>query len=112
MAGTMDPALYRCACSHGQTSADSESARWHQHSRTVFSRLHAAQRRWFVGMLSRQPNRVSDSELAQIPPVNPKTIRRGRREGAAAGPAGLPTRPRPGGAGRPAAEKKIRCLNR
>ena len=112
MSGTMDPAIHRCACESCRTSADTESARWHQHLKTVFSRLNEAQRRWFVGMLSLQPNSLSDSDLSQITTLDPKTIRRGRREVAAAGPAGLPTRQRRPGAGRQAAEKKIRCSNR
>jgi hypothetical protein len=89
--------------------ADPETGRWHQHIRTMVRQLTEAQRRCFVGMLSLQPNSPTDSELAQITGLDPKTIRRGRREVAAAGPTDVPARQRRGGGGRLAAEKKTRC---
>lgn len=102
----------RCPCSRCQRDADPETGRWHQHIRTMFRQLTEAQRRWFVGTLSLHPTSPTDSELAQITGLDPKTIRRGRREVAAAGPTALPVRQRREGGGRLAAEKKTRCLSR
>lgn len=98
-----------CTCSRCQMDTDPQTSRWHHHIRTMFHQLTEAQRRWFVGMLSLQPNSPTDIELAQITGLDPKTIRRGRREVAAAGPTDLPLRQRRVGGGRLAAEKKTRC---
>ena len=72
------------------------------------SRLTEPQRRWYVGLLSQEPGRPSDVELAQITGLDRKTIRRGRHE-LGFGLAELPPeRQRQLGGGNPAAEKKIR----
>jgi hypothetical protein len=77
----------------------------------LLAHLNEPQRRWFVGMLSLQPDASTDRELAQITGLDPKTIRRGRRE-LTRNTTTLPqSRQRQSGAGRPPAEKKTRRSN-
>ncbi len=46
----------------------------------MLSRLNEAQRRWYVGFLSQQPNGLSQRQLSLITGLDAKTIRRGRHE--------------------------------
>jgi hypothetical protein len=70
------------------------------------SRLTEPQRRWYVGMLSLEPDSPSDSHLARITGPDRKTIRRGRSEIEAGLALAPTTRQRRSGGGRPTAEKK------
>ena len=71
-------------------------------------RLNEPQRRWYVGLLSQQPDSPSERQLAKITGLDEKTIRRGRQE-LEAELVGLPhNRQRREGGGRPRAEKKTR----
>ncbi len=74
----------------------------------LMSKLNEAQRRWYVGSLSQAKDGPSDRELARITGLDPKTIRRGRRELATGVAEALADRQRPVGGGRPKAEKKTR----
>ena len=100
--------VHLCECAICQAGSDHGTREQHQRINLFLSRLTEPQRRWYVGMLSQQPDSPSDVELARITGVDRKTIRRGRRE-LVAGLADLPhDRQRQAGAGRAAAEKKTR----
>jgi hypothetical protein len=100
--------LHMCECAICQAEADHGIIQQHQRMNLFLSRLTEPQRRWYVGMLSQEPDSLSDVELARITGLDRKTIRRGRRE-VIAGLAELPPdrQRRPGG-GRLSAEKKTR----
>ena len=100
--------LHTCECAICQAEADHDIIQQHQRINLFLSRLSEPQRRWYVGMLSQEPESPSDVELARITGLDRKTIRRGRRE-VLAGLAELPPdRQRRRGGGRLCAEKKIR----
>jgi hypothetical protein len=100
--------LRSCECAICQAGADHATREQHQRMNLFLSRLSEPQRRWYVGMLSQQPDSLSDVELARITGLDRKTIRRGRRE-VIAGLAELaPERQRRPGGGRRSAEKKTR----
>ena len=100
--------IHECGCPICQAGRNTEIERQHRQMNVFVSRLSEPQRRWYVGMLSQQPDGPSDQELAQITGLDEKTIRRGRRE-LASELEGLPDgRQRQAGGGRPAAEKRTR----
>jgi len=100
--------VHVCACAICQAGTDHGTVQQHQRINLFLSRLTEPQRRWYVGMLSQEPDSPSDVELGRITGLDRKTIRRGRRE-LVAGLADLPLdRQRQPGAGHPAAEKKTR----
>lgn len=108
MVKPIEVCVHRCACAICTAGTDHDTIQQHQRVNLFLSRLTEPQRRWYVGLLSQEPDRPSDVELAQITGLDRKTIRRGRRE-VIAGLADLPPdRQRRGGAGQPAAEKKTR----
>jgi hypothetical protein len=81
---------------------------YHHQMNLLLSRLNEPQRRWYVGVLSQQPDSPSDCHLTEITGLDEKTIRRGRKE-LEEGLGDLPTdRQRRVGGGRPRAEKKTR----
>jgi hypothetical protein len=97
-----------CECAICQVGTDQGIIQQHQRINLFLSRLTEPQRRWYVGLLSQEPDSPSDVELARITGLDRKTIRRGRRE-VIAGLAELPPdRQRRGGGGQKAAEKKTR----
>ena len=96
-----------CECASCQAGINHDLMQQHQRMNLFLSRLSEAQRRWYVGMLSQQPDSPSDVELARITGLDRKTIRRGRRE-LLSGLADLPPqRQRQTGGGRLASEKKM-----
>jgi hypothetical protein len=100
--------VHTCECAICQAGTDHGTIQQHQRMNLFLSRLTEPQRRWYVGMLSQEPDRPSDVELARITGVDRKTIRRGRQE-VLAGLANLPQdRQRQRGGGRVPAEKKTR----
>ena len=100
--------VHMCECTICQAGADHATIQQHQRINLFLSRLTEAQRRWYVGMLSQEPDCPSDSDLARITGLDRKTIRRGRRE-VIAGLTDLPPdRQRHLGGGRLSAEKKTR----
>lgn len=108
MTKLIEVAVHSCACAICQAGANHAVSQQHQRINLFLSRLTEAQRRWYVGMLSQEPNSPSDVELARITGVDRKTIRCGRRE-VIAGLTDLPHgRQRQIGGGRVAAEKKTR----
>lgn len=100
--------VHTCECAICQAGTDHGTIQQHQRMNLFLSRLTEPQRRWYVGMVSQEPDRPSDVELARITGVDRKTIRRGRQE-VLAGLANLPQdRQRQCGGGRVPAEKKTR----
>lgn len=100
--------LHACACEICKTGTDVETARNHRRINLFLSRLTEPQRRWYVAMLSGEPDSPSDRQLSWITGLDEKTIRRGREE-LDADLSMLPAdRQRREGGGRPPAEKKTR----
>ncbi len=98
----------KCVCDICRAGTDLTTMQYHHQINLFLSRLNEPQRRWYVGLLSQQPDSPNDGELSRITGLDEKTIRKGRRE-LAAGLADLPpNRQRQAGGGRPAAEKKAR----
>lgn len=108
MATETELALHACECEICKTGRDAEVARGHRRINLFLSRLTEPQRRWYVAMLSGEPDGLSDRHLSLITGLDEKTIRRGRDE-LDADLSHLPVdRQRRGGGGRPRAEKKTR----
>jgi hypothetical protein len=100
--------IHQCECAICQAGNDPATVQYHHQINLLLSRLNESQRRWYVGVLSQQPDSPSDCHLAEITGLDEKTIRRGRRE-LEEGLSDLPTdRQRRAGGGRPRAEKKTR----
>lgn len=102
------PERHACQCAVCQSASDAETIERHERINLFLSRLTEPQRRWYVGMLSLEPDSPSYSELARITGLDRKTIRRGRSDietGLALAPSARQRRP---GGGRPPAEKKFR----
>lgn len=72
--------LHECECSVCQQQADKEIIRYHRQINLLLSRLAEPQRRWYVGVLSQEPESPSDAQLTLITGLDEKTIRRGRQE--------------------------------
>ena len=72
--------LHQCECSVCQQQTDEEIVRYHRQVNLLLSRLAEPQRRWYVGVLSQEPESPSDAQLALITGLDEKTIRRGREE--------------------------------
>ena len=100
--------VHPCQCPVCQAGDDLATQLHHERINLLISRLTEPQRRWYVGTLAQAPDSPGIRQLARITGLDPKTIRRGRRE-IAAGLADLPSeRQRAVGAGPPTAEKKTR----
>ena len=89
-------------CAEG---VDEKVERYPRQINLLLSRLNEPQRRWYVGVLSQEPDSPSDVELALITGLDEKTIRRGREELQADLLQSPLDRQRQSGGGRPAAEK-------
>jgi hypothetical protein len=100
--------VHTCECATCQAASDYGTVQQHQRMNLFLSRLSEPQRRWYVGMLSQQPDSPSDAELARITGLSRKTIRRGRCEVIAGLVELPPERQRRPGGGRLSAEKKTR----
>ena len=72
--------LHQCACSVCQQQTDAEIVRYHRQINLLLNRLAEPQRRWYVGVLSQEPDSPSDAQLSLITGIDEKTIQRGRRE--------------------------------
>jgi hypothetical protein len=73
-------APHQCECSICQQQTDGEIMRYHRQVNLLLSRLAEPQRRWYVGVLSQEPDSPSDAQLTLITGIDEKTIRRGRQE--------------------------------
>ena len=109
MSPTHEPSIHECSCSICQSGSDDETICFHRSINTVLSNLNERQRRWFVGMLSLQPEPPTDQELSVITGLNPKTIRRGRREVVQKKDTFQSGNQRRSGGGRIRSEKKPPC---
>ena len=74
--------LHQCECPICQEQPNPDIMRYHRQINLLLSRLAEPQRRWYVGVLSQEPESPSDAQLALITDVDEKTIRRGRQERA------------------------------
>ena len=72
--------LHQCECSVCQRQTDEKIVRYHRQINLLLSRLAEPQRRWYVGVLSQEPESPSDAQLALISGIDEKTIQRGRQE--------------------------------
>jgi hypothetical protein len=72
--------LHQCECSVCQQQTDAAIMRYHRQINLLLSRLAEPQRRWYVGVLSQEPESPSDAQLALISGIDEKTIQRGRQE--------------------------------
>ena len=101
-------ALHHCECSVCQQQSDETVIRYHRQINLLLSRMAEAQRRWYVGVLSQDPDSPSDVQLSLITGLDEKTIQRGRREMVTELLAVPVERQRQAGGGRSLAEKKTR----
>ena len=72
--------LHECECPMCQQQTSAEIMRYHRQVNLLLSRLAEPQRRWYVGVLSQEPESPSDAQLALISGIDEKTIQRGRQE--------------------------------
>ena len=100
--------IHQCECDTCKAGSNPEIVEHHRQMNLFVSRLNEPQRRWYVGLLSHQPDNPSDRQLAKITGLDEKTIRRGRQE-LENDQIKLPhERQRQEGGGRPQSEKKTR----
>lgn len=105
---TTENTIHQCECDICKAGSDAEIAQQHRQMNLFLSRLNEPQRRWYVGLLSQQPDSPSERQLAKITGLDEKTIRRGRQE-LEAELIGVPhDRQRREGGGRLRSEKKTR----
>ncbi len=98
--------VHECECRVCQSGGDRQTRAHHGQVNLFMSRLTEPQRRWYVGLLSQEPDAPSDSELARITGLARDTIRRGRCELETGLSELPPARQRQVGGGRPPVEKK------
>ena len=72
--------LHQSECPICQEQTNPDIMHYHRQINLLLSRLAEPQRRWYVGVLSPEPESPSDAQLALITGVDEKTIRRGRQE--------------------------------
>lgn len=72
--------MHECECLICQQQINTEVVHYHRQINLLLSRLAEPQRRWYVGVLSQEPESPSDVQLALITGLDEKTIRRGRQE--------------------------------
>ncbi len=100
--------LHSCECSVCQQQTDEAILRYHGQINLLLSRLAEPQRRWYVGVLSQEPDSPSDVQLSLITGLDEKTIQRGRQEMTDDLLAAPLDRQRQTGGGRWRSEKKTR----
>lgn len=101
------PPVHQCECAVCQAGQNVQIQTHHAQLNLFMSRLSEPQRRWYVGLLSQEPDGASDSELARMTGLDRNTIRRGRQELEAGLCALPPNRQRQPRGGRMAAQKKM-----
>ena len=98
--------VHACECNVCQQQSDPEIVQYHRQINLFRSRLNEPQRRWYVAVLSQNPDAPSDGALARLTGLDEKTIWWGRQE-LANDLLNVPVdRQRAEGGGRPTAEKK------
>lgn len=101
-------AIHQCQCDVCVIASDEQVVRYHRQINLLLSRLNEPQRRWYVGVLSQEPESPGDVQWALITGLDEKTIRRGRQELQAELMAVPMERERHAGGGRLLSEKKTR----
>ncbi len=99
-------AIHQCQCAVCATASDEQVVRYHRQINLLLSRLNEPQRRWYVGVLSQEPDSPDDVQLSLITGLDEKTIHRGRQELQADLLAVPLERERHAGGGRWLSEKK------
>ncbi len=100
--------IHVCQCPSCQSEPPHPDQERHRQMNLLISRLDEQQRRWYTALESTRLGYGGDKQIARITGLDPKTIRRGRREVAMDLSERPAERVRSPGAGRPCAEKKIR----
>jgi hypothetical protein len=98
--------IHQCQCAVCATASDERVVRYHRQINLLLSRLNEPQRRWYVGVLSQEPDSSGDVQLSLITGLDEKTIHRGRHELQAELLEVPLEQERHGGGGRPLSEKK------
>ena len=104
--------IHECECDACQQSKDHPDWQIHHQMNVFLSRLDEQQRRWYVGLESKEIGHGGDTLLAKITGMDVETIRRGRRELEEDLQSRAPDRIRVEGGGRPSAEKKTHNYRR
>lgn len=100
--------IHVCQCASCQSDPPHSDQEQHHQMNILLSRLDEQQRRWYAALESTRLGHGGDEQISRITGLDPKTIRRGRRELATDLSERPAERVRSPGAGRPRAEKKIR----
>lgn len=100
--------IHVCQCPSCQSDTPHPDQEWHRQMNLLISRLDEQQRRWYAALESTRLGHGGDEQISRITGLDPKTIRRGRREFATDLRERPAERVRVSGAGRPRAEKKTR----
>ena len=100
--------IHVCQCSPCQGDTPHPDQERHRQMNLLISRLDEQQRRWYAALESARLGHGGDELVSRIIGLDPKTIRRGRRELASDFNERPVERVRAPGAGRPCAEKKTR----
>lgn len=100
--------IHVCQCPSCQSDTPHPDQERHHQMNLLISRLDEQQRRWYAALESTRLGHGGDEQISRITGLDPKTIRRGRREVATDLGERPAERVRESGAGRPRAEKKTR----
>lgn len=99
--------MHQCRRAVCSNVSDEQVVHYHRQINVLLSRLNEPQRRWYVGVLSQQPDSPGDVQLSLITALDEKTIHRGRQE-LQADLMDMPLeRERQGGGGRLLSEKRL-----
>lgn len=99
--------IHQCGCDVCILASNESLVRYHRHINLLLSRLNEPQRRWYVGVLSQEPDSPNDVQLSLMTGLDEKTIHRGRQELQADLMEVPLERERHSGGGRLLSEKKI-----
>ena len=100
--------IHVCQCISCQSDTPHPDQEQHRQMNLLISRLDEQQRRWYAALESTRLGHGGDEQISRITGLDPKTIRRGRRELATDFSERPAERVRAPGAGRRRAEKKTR----
>ena len=100
--------VHVCQCPSCQSDTPHPDQQQHRQMNLLISRLDEQHRRWYAALESTRLGHGGDEQVARITGLDPKTIRRGRRELAMELRERPAERVRVPGAGRPRTEKKTR----
>ena len=72
--------IHQCGCDVCILASNEFLVRYHRHINLLLSRLNEPQRRWYVGVLSQEPDSPNDVQRSLMTGLDEKTIHRGRQE--------------------------------